>query len=64
MKRLEYLNLALNNVERIENLERCESLQKLDLTLNFIGELTSVKSLSGLVHLHTLCVYSITKYLT
>lgn len=54
MKRLEYLNLALNNVERIENLERCESLEKLDLTLNFIGELTSVTSLIGCVHLHTL----------
>lgn len=58
MKRLEYLNLALNNVERIENLERCESLEKLDLTLNFIGELTSVVSLKGNIHLHTLLVWN------
>lgn len=45
MKKLEYLNLALNNVERIENLEGCESLKKLDLTVNFVGELTSIYSL-------------------
>lgn len=47
LKKLEYLNLALNNIECIENLEGCESLQKLDLTLNFIGELTSVNSLKN-----------------
>ena len=51
---LEYLNLALNNIERIENLEGCESLNKLDLTLNFIGEITSVQSLSNNIHLTTL----------
>ena len=45
LKSLEYLNLAMNNIERIENLEGLESLQKLDLTLNFIGELTSVEKL-------------------
>jgi protein TilB len=45
LKALEYLNLAMNNIERIENLEGLESLQKLDLTLNFIGELTSVENL-------------------
>ncbi len=45
MKSLEYLNIAMNNIERIENLEGLESLQKLDLTLNFIGELTSVEKL-------------------
>ena len=45
MKKLEYLNLALNNIERIENLEGCESLNKLDLTVNFVGELTSIYSL-------------------
>ena len=37
--------MAINNVEKIENLNGLESLQKLDLTLNFIGELTSVESL-------------------
>jgi len=45
LKKLEYLNLALNNIELIENLEGCESLQKLDLTVNFVGELTSIESL-------------------
>lgn len=29
----------------LENLERCESLQKLDLTLNFVGVLTDVERL-------------------
>jgi len=53
-KRLEYLNLALNNIEIIENLEGCESLRKLDLTLNFIGELTSVQKLRANIHLETL----------
>ena len=47
LKKLQYLNLALNNIERIENLERLESLEKLDLTLNFIGELTSVENLKN-----------------
>lgn len=47
MKKLEYLNLAINNIEKIENLEKCESLNKLDLTLNFIGDLESVCSLKN-----------------
>uniref|UniRef100_A0A8D3BVL4 Leucine-rich repeat-containing protein 6 n=1 Tax=Scophthalmus maximus TaxID=52904 RepID=A0A8D3BVL4_SCOMX len=51
LKKLEYLNLALNNIEVIENLEGCESLQKLDLTVNFIGLLSSVESLRHNVHL-------------
>jgi protein TilB len=54
LKKLEYLNLALNNIERIENLEGCESLQKLDLTVNFIGELTGVRSLKANIHLQSL----------
>lgn len=74
LKKLEYLNLALNNIEVIENLEGkiiihrfivlicitlscfpgCESLQKLDLTVNFIGRLTSVENLSELEHLEEL----------
>ncbi|XP_076838258.1 dynein axonemal assembly factor 11 isoform X2 [Brachyhypopomus gauderio] len=54
LKKLEYLNLALNNIEVIENLEGCESLQKLDLTVNFVGRLSSVKSLSQNVHLREL----------
>ena len=36
MAELEYINLAVNSVAKIEGLKRCESLQKLDLTLNFI----------------------------
>lgn len=36
LKELEYLNLAVNNVQKIEGLKTCESLYKLDLTLNFI----------------------------
>ncbi|XP_044269083.1 dynein axonemal assembly factor 11 [Tribolium madens] len=51
LKKLEYLNLAINNIEKIENLERCEFLEKLDLTLNFIGDLESVCSLQGSIHL-------------
>ena len=45
LKELEYLNLALNNVERIEGLEGCEMLRKLDLTVNFVGDIFSVGSL-------------------
>lgn len=37
LKELEYLNLALNNIEAVEGLEGSESLNKLDLTCNFIG---------------------------
>jgi len=36
LKSLEYLNMAINNVKKIEGLKFCESLNKLDLTLNFI----------------------------
>lgn len=36
MQELEHLNLALNNVTRVQNLQRCESLRRLDLTANFV----------------------------
>ena len=36
MKELEYINLAVNNVTLIEGIHGCESLQKIDLTLNFV----------------------------
>lgn len=36
LRELEYLNLALNNISLIEGLENCDSLNKLDLTCNFI----------------------------
>ncbi|XP_071369949.1 dynein axonemal assembly factor 11 [Centroberyx affinis] len=54
LKKLEYLNLALNNIEVIENLEGCESLQKLDLTVNFVGRLSGVETLRHNVHLREL----------
>lgn len=37
LKTLEYLNLALNNISMIEGVEGCESLKKLDMTVNFVG---------------------------
>ncbi|XP_046419327.1 protein tilB-like [Neodiprion fabricii] len=54
LKKLEYLNLALNNIEVIENLEGLESLKKLDLTVNFIGDLRGIKSLRENEHLESL----------
>jgi len=41
------LNLAINNITVIENLGRCESLQRLDLTLNFIPT-TALPSVASL----------------
>ncbi|KAH0535825.1 hypothetical protein KQX54_019558 [Cotesia glomerata] len=54
LKKLEYLNLAINNIEVIENLEGLESLIKLDLTVNFIGDLRGVKKLRCNEHLKEL----------
>lgn len=54
LKKLQYLNLALNNIEKIENLQGCESLEKLDLTLNFIGDIESIESLVKNIHLKDL----------
>jgi len=34
----------------------CESLRKLDFTVNFIGELTSIESLCTLIHLNEMYV--------
>jgi protein TilB len=36
LKQLEYLNLAMNNIPKIEGLGSCEFLNKLDMTLNFV----------------------------
>jgi protein TilB len=36
LKDLGYLNLALNNVQKIEGVQNCEFLHKLDLTVNFV----------------------------
>lgn len=49
-KDMEYLNLALNNVERIEGLRTMEFLNKLDLTVNFIGLDTFEDSIAELRH--------------
>ena len=56
LKRLKYLNVALNNVTKIENLKGCESLRKLDLTYNFVSleNLHSVKRLNANVELRSL----------
>jgi protein TilB len=54
LKRLVYLQLALNNIKVIENLQGCESLQKLDLTVNFIEDLICIESLACNMHLREL----------
>ena len=56
MQELQYLNLAINNITRIENLHRCESLAKLDLTMNFIDRttLSSMANLQPLIFLREL----------
>jgi hypothetical protein len=74
LKELQYLNLALNNITRIENLSGasvclfvclfvltpshagCEFLNKLDLTVNFIADVTCVETLQHNTHLAELCV--------
>lgn len=37
LQELEVLNLAVNNIRRVQNLQRCESLRRLDLSLNFVA---------------------------
>jgi protein TilB len=53
---LEYLNLAINNITKVQNLQRCESLQRLDLTINFIPKagLLSLRSLAANYNLRDL----------
>ena len=63
LKKLEYLNLALNNIEVIEGLRGCESLRKLDLTVNFIGALSSVSELRFNEHLEELYEIVLVMYL-
>ena len=48
MKDLDYLNLALNNISKIEGLGSCEFLRKLDLTVNFIDVDTLEESIEHL----------------
>ena len=56
LQELQYLNLAINNITRVENLHRCESLTKLDLTMNFIERpaLSSLANLQPLIFLRDL----------
>ena len=56
IQELQYLNIAINNITRIENLHRCESLTRLDLTINFIDKsaLGSIANLRGLIFLREL----------
>lgn len=56
LKKLEYLNVALNNITVVENLEGCESLNKLDLTCNFVDveNLASIRSLRANTELREL----------
>jgi protein TilB len=49
LKDLVYLNLALNNISKIEGLQNCEFLSKLDLTVNFIDVDTLEDSIDHLV---------------
>ncbi|CAM9674449.1 unnamed protein product [Scytosiphon promiscuus] len=54
MKELQYLNLALNNISKVEGLKSCEFLNKLDLTVNFVDmdELeSSITAMEGNRHL-------------
>ena len=53
---LQYLHLAINNITMIENLHRCESLAKLDLTMNFVDRpaLSSLACLQPLIFLREL----------
>lgn len=51
LKDLSYLNLALNNISKIEGLQNCEFLAKLDLTINFVDFDTLKESIEHLVPL-------------
>ena len=51
LKELEYINLAVNSVQIIENVRGCESLQKLDLTLNFVDVEDLEESIDNLAEL-------------
>ena len=48
LKELNYINLALNNIELIEGIEKCENLEKIDLTCNFIDKKHLLTSLYNL----------------
>lgn len=51
--------MAINNIKKVEGLEYCEALQKLDLTANFVDDLLSVASLEPNYNLKELYVLNI-----
>ena len=48
VKTLDVLERVLNNITAIENLDGCESLEKLDLTGNFVDMTSMEKSMENL----------------
>lgn len=55
------IDLKFSKLKAILFLTGCESLKKLDLTVNFIGELTSIESLQGLINLRELLEFFLYK---
>jgi len=55
LKELEYLNVAVNNISKIEGIRTCESLAKLDLTLNFIDIEDLEESMENLACVESIC---------
>jgi protein TilB len=53
-KRLEYLNLAINNIHNVQGIAHLEFLEKIDLTLNFIHLNSLRESLEAMVPLRSL----------
>lgn len=51
LKELEYCNFAVNSITLIEGVRGCESLQKLDLTLNFVDVEDLEESVDNLAEL-------------
>ena len=54
LKCLQYLNVSMNVIDIIEGLEGCENLKKLDLTLNFVGRISTIINLRKNQHLEEL----------
>ena len=54
LKELEYINLAVNSVGLIEGVRGCESLMKIDLTLNFVDIEDFEESIDNLAELNDL----------
>ena len=51
LKDMQYLNIGLNNVAKIEGLDGCESLVKIDMTCNFVEVWDLEESLRNIAHL-------------